>query len=579
MIMYTLDAIKQHITELLNQDQEGAEIDPGDLVYPPNSEYGDLSLPCFGLAQKWKRSPGEVAELLLSKLKNDEVIAGVAAAGPYLNIFINKKYLAENIIREILEYKNNYGQNDHGEGKKVMIEYSNVNTHKEYHIGHLRNLVYGDAVNRLLAKNGYTAVPVSYINDFGIHVAKALWNYHDYIKNNYGDEEELEKMTGREKGSLLGKIYADAAAREKESPTAKQMINGIMKKIESGQGEEYELWKKTRQWNIEQFDHIYQELGVEFEKTYYEHEFIEQGMKKVEELLEKGILTKSEGAVIADLQEYDLGVLVFIRSDGTAMYPVADIPLAEAKIREYEPARSIYVVDIRQSLYFNQLFKVLELMGYEQDLLHLTFDFVKLPEGMMSSRSGNVITYEELKTKMIERSREETRKRHSDWPEEKIEETARIIALGAMKFEMLKVEANNTITFDIEKALSFEGFTAAYIQYTFARISSVLAKAEKIEEKEEVDHSYLQEGKEKELLLKLSKYPETVKEAGKDYAPNEIAKYLFDLTKTFNDYYHSISILQSEEKTKQARLQLARSVSQTIKNGSYLLGIETIKKM
>jgi arginyl-tRNA synthetase len=577
--MYTLDAIKQHITDLLNKDQKEAEINPKDLVYPPNSEYGDLSLPCFSLAKKLNISPSEVAETLLSKLTNDEIIAGVATAGPYLNIFINKKYLAENVINEVLKYKNNYGKNDHGKGKKVIIEYSNANTHKEYHIGHLRNLAYGDAVNRLLAENGYTAIPVSYINDFGIHVAKTLWNYHDYIKNNYGSEEKLEEMTGQEKGSLLGKIYADAATREKESPTAKQMINGIMKKIESGQGEEYELWKKTRQWNIEQLDYIYQELGAEFEKTYYEHEFIDQGIKKVEELLEKGVLTKSEGAIIADLQEYDLGVLIFIRSDGTAMYPVADIPLAEAKIREYELNRSIYVVDIRQSLYFNQLFKILELMGYKQDLLHLTYNFVKLPEGMMSSRSGNVVTYEDLKTQMIERSREETRKRHSDWPEEKIEETARAIALGAMKFEMLKVEANNTITFNIEKALSFEGFTAAYIQYTFARISSVLAKADKIEEKENIDHSCLQEEKEKELLLTLSKYPETVKEAGENYAPNEIAKYLFDLAKTFNDYYHSISILQSEEKTKQARLSLALSANQTIKNGLRLLGINTVEKM
>ncbi|MFW5888160.1 MAG: arginine--tRNA ligase [Patescibacteria group bacterium] len=575
--MYTLDAVKQHITDILNRNHEEAEINPAELVYPPNPEYGDLSLPCFNLARKLKRSPGEMAETLLSKLSNDEIISGAATAGAYLNFFINKKFLAENIIKEILEYKNNYGENEHENGKKVMLEYSNANTHKEYHIGHLRNISYGDAVTRILKANGCRTVPVSYINDFGIHVAKTLWNYKGFIKENYGNEQELEKLPPADRGKVLGEIYADAVYKEKESPTAKQMIGGIMKQIESGQGEEYDLWKKTRQWNIKQFDRIYQELGVEFEKIYYEHEFIGQGMKKVEELLEKGILTKSEGAIIADLQKYDLGVLVFIRSDGTAMYPVADIPLAEQKIKDFNPDDSLYVVDIRQSLYFSQLFKVLELMGYSQNYIHLTYDFVKLPDGMMSSRTGNIITYKELKDKLTEQSVKETRQRHPDWPEEKIQKTASTLALSAMKFEMLKVEAGNTITFDIAKALSFEGFTAAYIQYTFARLSSILAKAEKVEEK--ADHSCLQEEREKDLLLKLSKYPETVKRAGKNYAPNEIAKYLFDLTKTFNDYYHNISILQSEEKTKQARLHLARSINQTIKNGLHLLGINTTEEM
>lgn len=578
--MYTLDLIKQHIAGLLNQGLDGSEIKTEDLVYPPNSEYGDLSLPCFSLAKNLKMPPGQIADMLVSKLQSDDIISGVTTAGAYVNFFINRKYLAESVLKDVGSNKNDYGMNNQGSGKSVMIEYSNANTHKEYHIGHLRNIAYGDAVNRILASNGYNAIPVSYINDFGIHVAKTLWNYHDYIKENYGDGKELEKMTDKEKGCLLGKIYADAVAKEKESPTAKQMISGTMTKIESGKGEEYGLWKKTREWNIKQFKNIYQELGVKFEKTYYEHEFIGQGMKRVEELLEKGILTKSEGAIIADLEKYDLGVLVFVRSDGTAMYPVADIPLAEKKIQEYEVDRSIYVVDVRQHLYFKQLFKVLELMGYKQDLVHLTYDFVKLPEGMMSSRSGNIITYEELKNKVINHSRQETEKRHPDWPANKIDQTAKTLALGAIKFEMIKVEASNTITFDIEQALSFEGFTAAYIQYTFARISSILEKSGgSVIEYKQIEASCLQEEKEKQLLLKLAKYPEAVKRSGESYGPDEIAKFLFDLAKSFNDYYHSISILQSEPETKKARLAFIASIARVIENGLDILGIKAIKEM
>ncbi|MFO7806796.1 MAG: DALR anticodon-binding domain-containing protein, partial [Candidatus Moraniibacteriota bacterium] len=215
-----------------------------------------------------------------------------------------------------------------------------------------------------------------------------------------------------------------------------------------------------------------------------------------------------------------------------------------------------------------------------QDLVHLTYDFVKLPEGMMSSRSGNIITYEELKNKVIDYSRQETGKRHPDWSLDKIEQTAKTIALGAIKFEMLKVEANNTITFDIEQALNFEGFTAAYIQYTFARISSILEKSgeSKIQYKQ-VDPSLLQEEKEKQLLIKMAKYPEVVHKAGDTYGPDEIAKFLFDLAKSFNDYYHNIPILQSDPSLKKARLIFVSSIARIIENGLDLLGVRTMTKM
>ncbi len=578
--MYTLDFIKKHITDLLNQILEGVEVDIKDLTYPPNSEYGDLSLPCFGLAQTLKMSPGEIADFLVGKIKSDEIISDITTAGPYANFFINKKYLAKNVIEEIKNKNENYGANNQGEGYKIIIEYSNANTHKEYHIGHLRNISYGDAINRILANNGYTTIPVSYINDFGIHVAKTLWNYHDYVKNNYKSEENLEKMPAQEKGASLGKMYADATTKEKDSPIAKQMINRMMKKIASRQGEEYKLWKKTRQWNIKQFENIYQELGVKFKKTYYEHEFIDKGIKKVKELLEQKVLTKSKGAIIANLEDYKLGVLVFIRSDGTAMYPVADLALAEQKIKEYKADQSIYIVDVRQNLYFKQLFKILELVGYKQNLVHLPFNFVKLPEGMMSSRSGDIITYEELKNKVFEQSREETQKRHPDWSRNKINTIAKIIALGTIKFEMLKVEASRIITFDIKQALSFEGFTSAYIQYSFARINSVLEKSgEQGLDYKQINFSKLEEEKEKQLLLKLAKYPEIIQKASNNYGPNEIAKFLFDLTKTFNDYYHNISILQNNPKIRMPRLILVSATAQIIKNGLNVLGIQTTKEM
>jgi arginyl-tRNA synthetase len=329
------------------------------------------------------------------------------------------------VIEKIQKEKDEYGNNKSGNKEKVMIEYSNVNTHKQYHVGHLRNICYGDSVNKILKANGNKAIPVSYVNDFGIHVAKTLWwLYHeDNVRaKKITDSKEFEK-----KGYFLGETYVESSKKIKEYKNAKTEISKLMKSIETRKGKEYEKWKKTRTWSINEFKKIYKDLDVKFDEYFYESEYIEEGLKILKELLEKGILEESDGAIIANLEKYNLGVLVILRTDGTATYPVADLALANAKIKKYKLDKSIYVVDDRQSLYFRQLFKILELMGYKQNMVHLGHDFVKLPSGMMSSRSGNVITYKELKDKILNYLKEETKKRHSDWSEKKIEKTVLFI--------------------------------------------------------------------------------------------------------------------------------------------------------
>lgn len=297
------------------------------------------------------------------------------------------------------------------------------------------------------------------------------------------------------------------------------------------------------------------------------------------EMLEKGILKKSEGAVIADLEEYGLGVLVVLRTDGTATYPVADIPLAMAKFKEYDPDASIYVVDMRQSLYFKQLFQILKLLNYTKPMIHLGYDVVKLPSGMMSSRLGNVITYEELKEKLQSRASAETSARHPDWQPEKIAATTRALLIATIKFEMLKVGQEQAIVFDMEKALSFNGFTAAYLQYSYARLKSVIRKADMEIAADASDLRRLAESKEHSLILKLGKYPEAVKTSAKNFDPSEIARYLFELAQDLNDYYHSVTILKAEAEICRARLVLISAACQIIKNGLGLLGIEVVEEM
>lgn len=572
---YALNIIKEHIISLINQTGIYAEVD--DLSFPPNQEMGDLSLPCFNLAKKNGVTPNKLAEDLLNKIQTDEIISGIKAIGPYLNFIINIKYLAGEVIKNIYKQKDKYGKNSSGNNKKVMIEYSNVNTHKEFHVGHLRNISYGDSVYRILLANGFKAIPISYVNDFGIHVAKTLWNYKNYINKNYSDN--WSKLSEVEKGIILGKIYTDASQKEEKDLTAKQMISGFMKQIENRKGEEYKLWQKTRNWSIKSFFEIYQELGIKFKDVLYESNFFEKGFKKTEDFLKKGILKKSEGAVIADLNKYNLGVLPIIRSDGSTLYATADLALAVYKFEKYKLDISIYVVDNRQSLYFQQLFKILELAGYKQKMIHLGYDFVKLPTGAMSSRSGNVITYHELSSQIFKETFRQTKSRHQDWSEKKIKKVSQIIGVGAMKFEMIKVRANNTIVFDIKKALSFEGFTSAYLQYAYARIQSVIRKSKIKICPSKKDFQKLTELKEREIIIKLSQFAEIVEIAGKNYDPSEIAKYLFELAQIFNDYYHSINILKAKPDISAIRISLISSVAQVIKNGLSLLGIKVVEEM
>ncbi len=578
--MYAWEKIKEEIVTNINSVLGEKLAVADDLIIPPNPSFGDLGIALFALAKKTGRTPNEVSDAILNGIKFNETIIGAKAAGPYLNFFLGKKNLAQNIILDIDNEEAGFGRNKTGAKEKIVLEFSNVNTHKEYHIGHLRNICYGDAVTKILQANGFDAIPISYVNDFGIHVAKALWDYEAFSKEKLNGKK-MEDLPIEERGFLLGKMYVDASGKEKDDPVAAQMIGGWKQKIEARTGEEFKLWQKTRLWSIAQFDAIYRDLGVKFDDILYESDFVERGKAKVQELLKQGILRESEGAIIADLENCGLGVLVVMRSNNTATYAVADLALAEEKHRRYHPEQSIYVVDIRQELYFRQLFKILAASGFKEKLIHLPFDFVKLPSGMMASRTGNVITYKELKEELLAKCEAETKKRHDDWPEEKIKNNSFKVGLGAAKFEMLKVGAKSIITFDIEKALSLEGYTSAYIQYAYARIQSILRKVKREERRDKkINFEKLIEEKEITLIKKLAVYPEIVEAAGNEYDPSVIAKYIYEVAQMLNDYYHAVPVLQAaEEEIKIARLALLSSVAQVIHNGLALLGIETVEEM
>jgi len=569
--MYVLDHIKEELAERVNSVLKKKIVISSSFVAPPDSKLGDLSLPCFAIGKEFNQNPVMMAQKIAEGLSNDKLVANSSVAGPYVNITLAVSVIGD-IIKEIHKQGKEYGGNNEGKKKRVMLEYANGNTHKEYHVGHLRNIAFGDAVNRIIAANGYTSIPVSYINDFGIHVAKTLWEYM---------RTEREAPTGN-KGYFLGQIYADAVKAIESNTEAKVEVGEVMKAIESRTGETYELWKKTRQWSLDQFVAINKELGVNFETTFYENEFIADGLKMVEKFKKEGILIESQGAIIADLGKYKLGVLVVIRSDGTALYPVADFALTTYKVKKYKLDTSLWVVDIRQGQYLHQMFKVLELAGLEAQLAHLPYEFVKLPSGMMSSRSGNIISYEDLKEEALRKTTEEIVQRHADWSEEKIKLVSRVLAFGALKFEMVKVSGEKVITFDMEKALRFDGYTAAYLQYTYARIKSLNNKASVQWSHVKANYSFLDHSKEKQLALKLGQFSAVVVIAGAVYQPSEIARYLHELGQLFNEYYHEVPVLNDKSldpSLGKARLDLALATSVIIQKGLNLLGIDTIDEM
>lgn len=565
--MNTLEKIKEIVADKLN-------LDKNLFSYPPESSLGDLSFPCFLLAKIKKITPIDLAKNLTElSLKDEtlkEIFEKVEAVGPYVNFFIKPEYLASQVISEIKKAKNKYGFNEEDNSSRIMIEYSNGNTHKEYHVGHLRNISYGEAVKNLLITQGHEVIPVSFINDFGIHTAKTIWNWR--LNPVYSERPER-------KGFLLGKCYAEAAKKLTDNEELKEEVAEVMKNIESRQGLDYETWQETRKWSIDYFNSIYQELNIKFIHIFYESELIDRGLKMVTDLLAKGILKKSEGAVIADLNEYNLGVLPVIRSNGTALYPVADLALASEKFDKYNISTSIYITDIRQSLHFKQLFKVLELAGYKEKMFHLVYDFVTLPGAMMSSRTGNVVTYEDLKNKVFTRLLQETKRRHDNWTETRLEKVAKSLTISTIKFEMLKVGAEKIITFNIDEAARSDGFTACYILYGYARIKSVIRKAGFNLSFLKTDLSILKETKEKELLLKMAKYSEVLVVATDKKNPAELIKYLFELVQIFNDYYHNYNILKSNRKIKLARLELLKSLAVILAGGFNIIGLEALEEM
>lgn len=550
------------------------------LAQPPDSKMGDLAFGCFTLAKSLKQAPPQIAQWLAGELKSGSVFSQVSAAGPYLNLSFPPALIGKNLLAPIIS-------GDHLRTKltentpKTMIEYSQPNTHKELHVGHMRNACLGNALVRTLRYAGYEVIASTFPGDVGTHVAKCLW----YLK--YHNQEPIP---AEGKGEWLGAIYTKAHLKlEDEEKTEKYESNKaqltqILKELEAKSGEFYELWKTTREWSVDLMNHLYQWAHIEFDHWYWESQVDSASVEWVKKLHKEGKLIESQGAVGLDLSQENLGFCMLLKSDGTGLYATKDLELARRKFQDFHIEQSVYVVDMRQALHFKQVFKVLEHLGFEQakNCIHLQYNFVELPDGAMSSRKGNIVPVMRLIEKMQAMIKTQYLHRYEgEWAQEEINRVAHQVAEGAIKYGMVKIDNNKKIVFDLDEWLKIEGDSGPFIQYSGARVKSLVRKLGwKSELLPAVNWELLTHSTERHLMQQMMHFHSTVVNAAETHRPSIICTYLFELAKSFNHFYHECSIGEAgSEDLKNARLALACAVGSLLEKGLSLIGIALPERM
>jgi len=543
------------------------------LETPPDPEFGDLaSNVCFSLSKKLKKSPKDIAEQIVKKIKipKNSLIEKVEAKAGYINLSFNYSRIAKLSLKNILKEKNSYGSSSIGKNENVMVEFAHPNTHKGFHIGHLRNISIGESVSRILEFTGHKVFRTNYQGDIGPHVAKCLWGFINLHKC---------KAPKENKGDWLGGVYTEATKKFNEDKKVEQEVKEINKKLYVRDKKYLKLWKMTRKWSLDYFDEIYKELGTKFNRLYFEAEVEKRAIEISKQLLKRGIAKLSEGAIIIDLSKYDLGIYVLLTKEGNPLYESKDLALAEQQFSDFKINKCIHVVGAEQKFYFRQLFKVFELIGSPgaEKSHHLVYELVTLKKGKMSSRLGTIILYSQLRDEILKKTMKEIEKRNPRMSKKQKQDLAKKIGLGALKYGMLSISCDKLLVFDMEEALQLEGNTGPYLQYAHTRCNGILKKTKQW--RENFENKNLSK-EEKKIIKRLIEFPDVIEQTLKDFRPHYICNYAYDLANTFSEFYHACPVLKAEtKKLRDFRLTLVKATKITLKNSLSLLGIDTPKKM
>ena len=533
----------------------------------------------------------EIAEQVRGQIGSVDGISHIEAVKGYLNVYFKTSDYAQRVVDEVLASGLNFGRGA-AKNERVMVEYAQPNTHHSFHIGHARNTILGEVLARLVEFAGFDTIRASYPGDLGLGVITVMWIYEKFYKGQ-------EPAGIHERGQWLAKLYVEATAllekKENETPeqTAQREVyeaerREMYRKWDAGDEAVRKLWHETREWSLEELRDVLRMLDVKMDVWFYESEVDEPSKAIVEELIAKNIADDERpqgGAVIVKIDE-KLGLTkekyrtnVILRRDGTTLYLTKDLALAKVKFEQYHVDRSIYVVDVRQSLHLQQAFAILKLWGFPQSekCYHLGYGFVSLPEGAMSARRGRVVLFKDVADEAVKRVLSVETEKSADIPAEEREKVAYQIGMGALVYSMLSVDNNKDIVFDINEALSFDGRTGPYIQNAHVRANSILKKAgvSTFERLNNQTFNYDFTKHEIELIEQISRFPKAVQQAAEEYRPLVMASYAYELANTFHSFYHAVNVMQTEdENTKNARLRLVAAAKQTIANALRLLDIQ-----
>lgn len=535
---------------------------------PPKSEMGDFAFPCFKLAKTMKKAPNIIAEDLKESL-NIDFIEKIETLGGYLNFFIAKGNFSKETIEKVLKETDSYGSCDIGANKNVIVEFSSPNIAKPFHVGHLCSTAIGNSLYKILSFAGYNSVSINHLGDWGTQFGKLIVAYERWI-----NEDALEKEPIKE----LLRIYVKFHDEAEKDTTLEDLARQHFKNLEDGCEKEVKLWQKIKDVSLIEFNRVYDMLNIKFDSFAGESFYSDKMGNVVSELKDKNLLVESKGALVVDLDEFNIPPCMIMKSDGATIYATRDLAAAIYRKKTYDFYKNIYVVGIPQSLHFKQIFSTLNKMGkdWSNDCVHVGFGTVRIGSKKLATRKGDVVLLEELLNESVKRSLELINEKNPNIEDK--ENLAKKIGIGSVIFTYLKNNRERDLSFDWKDILNFDGETAPYVQYTYARGKSILRKAEDFSF--ESDYTKLNTQEEFELIKLISRFNESLLSSIEKYEPSIVTRYILDVAKAFNKFYNLCPIMNLEDKSlKMARLNLVLATTIVIKNGLSLLGIETVEKM
>lgn len=561
--------MKNQIVNLLSQNIEvlTSEEISQLIEIPPKPEMGDFAFPCFRLAKSYHKAPPMIAQDLKESIGDQAFLSEIKVVGGYLNFYVDKAQYAQQIIDK---YNNatDYGCSDQGKDKTICIDYSSPNVAKNFHVGHLRTTIIGNSLYKIFSKLGYKVVRINHLGDWGTQFGKLIVAY-----KKWGSREAVEEKGIEELMDIYVKFHEEA---EKDDSLNNEARAWFLK-MEQGNEEALEIWQWFRDISLKEFMRVYNILGMEFDSFAGESFYRDKTADVIKRLTDDGLLKESQGAMIVPLDEYDMPPCIVAKKDGSSIYATRDLAAILYRKATYNFDRCLYVTGLEQKLHFAQVFKVIELMGndYAKNLVHIPYGLVSLKSGKISSRKGNVIFAEDLLRESINKTTSIIEEKNPDIPDK--EEVAKQVGIGAIIFNDLYNQRIKDVIFDWNKLLNFDGETGPYVQYTYARASSVLRKIGEVPDT--IDYTLLTDEASIGLLKEIERYPQVIKDAAERYEPSVIARYSIDLAHAFNKFYHECQINVEDETTKYTRTNVVKIARYIIKDALSLLGIQCPEQM